>query len=240
MLPRPTSPYHFLGLWRNPFGELSREERVQVAVLDLQTWLDFLSTGPRTVLQFVGDCGYGKTTRLLALQHALRQHHQREVPYIYFPELESPWKRVSWSGHQRSPSPPWPKLPDARPLIVDELQRCRKRQMRQLLRLPGPLVLGTHVDRARKFEQHGFEVCSVNVESASTVSLIRTALNRRIEASRVPQTIHARSFRCPTLSEKSVTLLARQYKANFRAIENHLYHEIQDCIREQKLWQPAT
>ncbi len=67
------SPYRRFNLVRNPFGELTRFEQAELAVCgQLSDWLELLKS-PRAALQFVGDCGFGKTTLLLAIQRALRR-----------------------------------------------------------------------------------------------------------------------------------------------------------------------
>jgi len=64
------SPFHRYNLFRNPFGELSREERAELAVVDLSQWQPYFQDD-QSVLQFIGHCGSGKTTHLLAIQRFL-------------------------------------------------------------------------------------------------------------------------------------------------------------------------
>ena len=53
-----SSPFARFNLRRNPFGELTREERAEVAIVDsLDVWLNWLSV-PNRVLQFLGNCGF--------------------------------------------------------------------------------------------------------------------------------------------------------------------------------------
>ena len=59
-------PYAKLNLLRNPFGQLSREDRVAAAVVDLDRWLPRLNN-PKFALQIMGDCGRGKSTHMLSL-----------------------------------------------------------------------------------------------------------------------------------------------------------------------------
>lgn len=56
-----------LNLRRNPFGELTIEERAALAVVDLDDAAGRLRRGGHAV-QILGPCGYGKTTQLLALR----------------------------------------------------------------------------------------------------------------------------------------------------------------------------
>ena len=67
----PASPYHRFQVHRNPFGELTRSERAALAVIDrLDDYHQHLHK-PLAALQFVGECGFGKTTHLLALSALL-------------------------------------------------------------------------------------------------------------------------------------------------------------------------
>jgi hypothetical protein len=47
------SPFHRYHLFRNPFGELTREERADLAVADIGPWLAHLANRS-SVVQFVG------------------------------------------------------------------------------------------------------------------------------------------------------------------------------------------
>jgi hypothetical protein len=49
-----TNPFHALNLWRNPFGELTRSQRAELALVDVDPWRMALEDS-RTVLQFIGD-----------------------------------------------------------------------------------------------------------------------------------------------------------------------------------------
>ena len=136
------SPYHAWNLYRNPFGELTRTERAELAVVeDLQPWLEFLRR-PRAALQFVGDCGRGKSTHLLALQKAIA-----DSIYVYFPE-----------------DGPRPRLPARRPALIDEAQRMGVWNKWRLLRSSGPIALGTHVDLSSQLGRAGFEIVTVDMQ----------------------------------------------------------------------------
>jgi fumarate reductase flavoprotein subunit len=60
-------PFAHLNLRFNPFGELDLHLRADVAVVDLADWPKRLAAG-RFAIQFLADCGRGKTTHLLALR----------------------------------------------------------------------------------------------------------------------------------------------------------------------------
>jgi hypothetical protein len=204
------SPYLYLNLRRNPFGELTREERAELAIVDVAPWRQYLSDD-RAVLQFIGPCGHGKTTHLLAIERAIPG-----MAYVYLPEMK-----------------PRPAVPVCRPMIVDEAQRLSWWQLRSVLRHGGPLVFGTHTDLSKHIVRAG--LCVQTVEVAAQVSATRLAqiLNRRIDASRVA------SSPTPRITEAHAVRLQLAFGADVRAIEHHLYDQFQRSASEQRPWPPA-
>lgn len=210
-----TSPYHRFQLWRNPFGELTREERGELAVVDrLEEWLQLLAD-PRAALQFVGDCGYGKTTHLLAIQRCLP-----DVPYVYYPE-----------------DGPRPRLPDQRPVIVDEAQRMGYWQRRRMLRGGGPLVVASHTDLSHQLMRSGFTVETICFAVPMQATTLARILNRRVEASR----LDSADVDVPLLhvDESLAGKLLDRFGPNVREIEHFLYVELQHCITGRSAWPPA-
>jgi len=206
------SPYSIHNLSRNPFGELTRAERADLAVVeDMDQWLARLAD-PRAALQFVGDCGFGKSTHLLALEGRLPG-----AAYVYYPEF--------------GPRPP---LPRQRPVLVDEADRMGWRQHWRLLRGDGPIVIGSHVDYSWRLRQAGFRVTTVNVEQPMAAALAAKILNRRIEASRLRPGLPV-----PVVDEEFADQLLRQFGWNLRRIEHFLYEQFQLSISEQTSWPPA-
>ncbi len=206
------SPFASWNLRRNPFGELSREERGELAVVErIEDWLKVLE-GSMSALQFVGDCGFGKTTHLLAL---LR--HLPAASYVYYPEAGTP-----------------PPLPRARPVLIDEAQRMGRRQEIQLIRHAGPVVLGTHVDFTSRLQRAGFEVTTVNVESPKTSETLTRILNRRIEASRLSD-----DQSLPLIAPALAAKLLQRFGSNVRNIEHFLYDCFQRSVAEHAPWPPA-
>lgn len=204
------SPFHPYNLFRNPFGELTREERAELAITDLTPWLALLSNRS-CVIQFVGDCGRGKSTHLLALAKQLST-----APFVYIPEQG-----------------PAPTLPEARPLIVDEVQRLSTRQRNQLARAGGPLILGSHSDHTRQFQRFGLIVHTVLVAQLMTPSKIHAILNKRIEASR------HQPGQVPSISMPLAVRLFEQFGSDMRGIEHYLYSQFQAYALEKKPWPPA-
>jgi hypothetical protein len=206
------SPYSHYNLRRNPFGELTRDERADLAVVEgLDDWLRAL-TNERAAIQFVGDCGFGKTTHLLAIEKRLPG-----AAYVYYPE----------TGHR-------PSLPCVRPVLVDEADRMGWWQHARLLRGGGPIVIGTHMDYSWRLRLAGFHVLNVNVELPPKPCLLAKILNRRIEASRLVETLPV-----PLVDAGFAEQLQRRFDSNLRRIEHFLYERFQLSISEQTPWPPA-
>lgn len=93
-------PWASCNLRRNPFGELTREERAEVAEVDVDRIAGRVAK-PHTAVQLIGDCGRGKTTRMLALMNRFP-----DASYVYLPE-----------------NGPCPAIADGNPLLIDEAQR---------------------------------------------------------------------------------------------------------------------
>lgn len=212
-------------MYRNPFGELTRHERADLALIDVEFCLAHLEN-PQFVLQIIGPCGHGKTTHLIAIERAL-QVRNRPSDYIYFPE----------DGTQ-------PPLPKARPLLVDEAQRVGWWRMRQLLARSGPLVLATHVDLTERCVQAGFTVQTLDLSVARSPEQLRAILNHRIESSRTPLTLQelqqGRGEHPLCFSIDQVVELQCRFGSNIRTIEHHLYKVFQRTAERGEPWQPAN
>ncbi len=191
------NPYRRLNLTRNPFGELTRPERAELGICSVETWLGLIN-GPnadKQVVQFIGECGRGKSTHLLSI-HA-------QVPgarYVYLPIDQ-----------------PAPTLDSHRPLLVDEAQRLTKRARRKLFADGGPLVLGTHEDLTSEIAAAGLSVTTVPVASLLTAERLQAILHARIAASRLgPGSLpHISLNRCQRLIET--------FGDDIRSMEHHLY-----------------
>lgn len=197
------SPYARLNLRRNPFGELTREERADMAVVLIERWLPLLRD-PRTAVQFIGPCGHGKTTHLLAIERGLPG-----ATYIYLPEV----------GVR-------PIIPIWRPLLIDEAQRLSYWQRRRVFKLGGPLVLGTHEDLTSPLRRHGLKVTTVEVAADQSPQRLKNILNRRIEASRLSD-----SSEVPSISLDHVLALQTKFGSDIRRMEHYLYDHFQLAAR---------
>ena len=208
MQPNPSTEPHWLpwahaNLRRNPFGELSAEERAELAVVDVDPIIQHVSK-PKHVVQLIGDCGRGKTTRMLALHYCLPKSS-----YVYLAEDE-----------------PCPAIPIGDPVLIDEAQRLPGAVRREVWRSGLPLILSTHRDLRDGLRRFGYRVWTVQIGAGNTPGLICQLLNRRIEASR----LHPGPV--PLLSLKAAESLASRFGTDIRAIEHHLYEQLQNQVNE--------
>lgn len=204
------SPFAKLNLIRNPFGELTRHERAALAVVDAREWVAALSR-PNVALQFLGPCGHGKTTHLLALAQAFPA-----AVYVYLP-----------------PAGPQPVIPRTRPLFIDEAQRLGWWQRRRVLAAGGPLVLGTHNDLRPALERAGMQVQTVDVAEGTTPERLMEIANRRVEASRLDE------GPVPRIDLPQAIELLRKYGCDIRRIEEDLYLHFQQLAEGVVPWQPV-
>jgi hypothetical protein len=193
-------PFANLNLRRNPFGEPADDERAGLAVIDpdlLDRLVRSLSQ-PGFAVQFLGECGRGKSTHL----HALRAHFP-DAPYIHFAEGERP-----------------APIPVAPVLFLDETQRLPWRTRRRVFRRDVALAIGTHRDHSRELTRAGRRVETVYLEGFAAPRLHRI-IERRIEwARRGPGPI-------PSVGRENVGRLRDRFGGDLRAIEDHLYDVFQ-------------
>lgn len=241
----PRSPYARFGLYRNPFGELTREERAQLAVVDTGGFREFLGCDAkrnrdrsplhqaRRAVQFYGDCGYGKTTHLLALEAAVT-----DSVFVYFPQFgpkpNLPQARLHSKKDNRAfrllkrIEPLREQVPQDQLLIVDEAQRMGWTRRRQMLGWPGALAIGTHQDLSRQLKRAGFEVLPINVEDRKQPTELAQILNRRIEASRLTDA----AVEPPWIEIAEAARLIEVFDSNLRAIEQALFTKFQKLVSE--------
>jgi hypothetical protein len=152
-------PFAHLNLRRNPFGSLSRDERVELAVVDLKN-LPIALAEPGTAIQFLGPEGHGKTTHLISL-HALFA----DKPYIQIHPGDRP--KFSRSDLQ----------------FVDSIDHLSARQRRKIYGKSKSLACTTHVDVSPEMAAAGFRVhtCWIGGYDAKRV---KEVIHRRIEFAR--------------------------------------------------------
>ena len=192
-------PFAHLNLRRNPFGELTRDERPQLAVVDIQEALDHL-TQPRSSVQFVGEKGYGKTTHLLAIAR-----HFPDCSYVYIPE------------GQRGVIPAV-----GEPLLIDEAQRLTWTQRWSVLSSGRRLILGTHQDMAKALSRARRPVLTLAADRLTDAVRVHTILNTRIQFAR------RAAGPIPSITEATASRLFAQFGSDLRSIEHSLYHVFQE------------
>lgn len=187
-------PYGHLHLWRNPFGELPWEDRIAAAEVDVTRWLPVLSR-PKTAVQFMGDCGRGKTTHLLALLK-----YAPQAAYVYLPEAQ-----------------PHPPIPTTSPLFVDEAQRLGWRIRRRVWQRGQPLILGTHLDLTRSLQRFGYDVETVTVSQQVSEEQLGRIFRQRIEMAALG------TGPVPDISSARIHSLMDAHGTNIRAMLETLY-----------------
>jgi hypothetical protein len=197
-------PWSRLNLFRNPFGELSIVERAELAVVD-EDLLNQITLDRWTAIEFIADCGRGKSTRL----HWLRSRLPNSS-YVYLPE-EGPVPAIPWGN----------------PLMIDEAQRMNRRAKRSVFATGIPLILGTHQSLSRSLRRCGYEVRSIRIGRTNTASFIQKVLNRRIEASRCGD------GPIPVVSSAEANRLFARFGSNVRSVEGYLYEQFQQRIADQ-------
>ncbi|MGB7345964.1 MAG: hypothetical protein WBD20_17230 [Pirellulaceae bacterium] len=196
---RAGMPWQWCNLRRNPFGELTRGERAALAVVDVKEIAQQVSEN-HTAVQFIGECGRGKTTRMLAIGRWLK-----ESSYVYLPEDE-----------------PCPSIAFGRPILIDEAQRLPRRVRKQVFATGLPLVLATHRDLSRSLRRFGYTVQTQRIGTNNTPELICRLLNRRIRASCMDA-----AEQVPELSISDADQLVQRFGSDVRAIESYLYDVVQ-------------
>ncbi|WP_345683285.1 hypothetical protein [Novipirellula caenicola] len=194
-------PWAWCNLWRNPFGELTREERAELAVVDVAELASHVQ-GSQRALQLIGECGRGKTTRMLAL---LR--HFPDASYVYLDEQL-----------------PCGAIAEGVPLLIDEAQRLPRKVMHRVFATGLPLVLATHRDLTRPLKKAGYGVTTYRLGDTNNARLVAESANRRIEASRLgPGPI-------PRLSIRDADALVSRFGSDIRGIEGYLYDQVQHQV----------
>jgi len=191
-------PWARVNLRRNPFGQLTARERAETAVVELDRFLPLLRQ-PTTAIQFIGDCGRGKTTRMLAMKARLPAS-----AYVYLPENQ-----------------PCPAIPEGDPVMIDEAQRLPRTVRNRVFSAGLPLVLATHSDLTRSLRSHGYVVHTERIGDGNDPKLVQQLLNRRIEASRLG------GGPVPRVTADDARALVQRFGTDIRSIENYLYDLMQ-------------
>ena len=196
-------PFAHLNLRRNPFGEFSAEERAQLAVVDLSSAIAHLNEhaadGRGSVVQVLGEKGFGKTTHLLAMSA-----RYPDSSYVYIAEGERA------------------KIPETgEPLLIDEAQRLTGLQRTRLFLSTRTLILGTHRDFSGQLRRHGRSVLSLTANRHTCPERIWQILNQRIEF------VRRGAGAIPTVSMRTVQLLFAEFGSDLRSMQHSLYDRFQ-------------
>ena len=173
--------------------------------MEVEEFDEFLRK-PGSVLQFVGEKGYGKTTHLLAIRSRFP-----DAAYVHIPEGERA------------------EIPDGNPQLIDEAQRLTRQQKRRVFRSSVPLVLGTHRDFARELAWAGRRVRTVAVGDRMNSTLLTRILNSRIEWVRRDEGL------VPGVRHRTAARLLERFGPDVRRIQYELYLAFQymeDGIRD--------
>ncbi len=187
-------PFFHLNLRRNPFGELTAAERTRLAIVECDVALQHLKS-PRSVIQIIGEKGYGKTTHLLALAAQFAGH-----AYVHIPEGQP--VAIPEKGE---------------PLFIDEAQRMTFMQRWQTFRSQRRLILGTHTDFEQALRQSGRQVLTIAADQFTDSSRVQNLLNARIEFTR------REAGPVPKISQATAAELFRQFGSDIRSIEHSMY-----------------
>ncbi|QDV47826.1 hypothetical protein Enr13x_77380 [Stieleria neptunia] len=230
---QPASRWSAANLFRNPFGELTRRERAELAVVPVAEIVAAIGESPPgkpaagnqtpsepagsepvagdvpitfrpwSAYQMIGECGRGKTTRMLAIGKAFPS-----ASYVYLPEDQ-----------------PCPTIPAGEPLLIDEAQRLTWRVRRKVFASGTTLVLATHKDLSPALRRAGYTVTTEKIGLSLSVGKLTEILNRRIAASR-------RDPRqpVPRINDEDAETLIRRFGTDVRSIESYLYDIVQSQV----------
>lgn len=199
-------PHRQLGLVKNPFGALTPEEWVAVAVPP-PIIMQALEAG-FDHLQVIGDKGRGKSTILRWLCHQYQLQGQ-SVTYERLPR---------WHFNYHS---------DLSPLdcfALDEAQRLFILNQHRLFRQAQDkrLLIGTHNSWERAFHRHGWLLTTVHIGDQTTREHIQHILDKRlIEFATDKGTL-------VYFDDSAIDYLWDRWGDNLRGMEYFLYHVIQN------------
>lgn len=194
----PQLVFSHLNLRFNPFGELSRLERAQVAVTDLGS-LPMKILMPGTAVQIVGEHGRGKSSHLLAL-HA----HMSQCAYTQIHTGDNP------------------KFKKQDVQFVDSIENLGRFKRFCLYKRSRSIALTSHTDLSVELRNAGYTVLTRRI-AQHCPERITAIFNRRIQLAQRDMREPV-----PLVSKKTVRGLIEEFGTDIRAIENQLYEIFQD------------
>lgn len=191
-------PFSHLNLRFNPFGELDREQRTELAVAETTFFVSRLKQ-PGFAVQFVDEKGRGKTSHMLAIHR-----HFKSAPYIRVDEGEGL------------------SIPRGHPLFLDEAQRIPKRRRKAIFRRPVSFVIGSHQDHASELCKAGVACRTIIPGDAVCPEKLGLIFQRRIELAR------RSAGPVPRIPSQTLRKLIALCGRDVRKMENILYEAFQD------------
>ncbi|MEW6364974.1 MAG: hypothetical protein AB1714_10080 [Acidobacteriota bacterium] len=191
-----TLPYAHLNLRRNPFGELERAERAELAEVEVDELVECVRR-PGVAVQLLGGSGCGKTTHLLAI-------HRRFASAPYVKVIDGTRARVPF-GH---------------PVHVDDAHLLASSERRRLLHRPASFVLTTQCDLSEEIARSGLRSVVVRPHQLLSADLLERVFARRVEAARRgPGPV-------PRLARSTVEALIERWGPDVRSMERALYEAL--------------
>ena len=199
-------PFEALNLFRNPFGEFTPAERASMVVQDDDPLVRQLSE-PGGAIQFVGECGRGKSSQLLGLSARL--------------------ERSRFVRMRREATNPPPRE-RCQVLLMDEVDHVSSRRRAAWAKRAANVAWAVHGDRSKELRRLGFDVLTVRVAQATTSSHLAQIFARRIEACRKGP------GKVPQVRSSTVERLLDEHGTDIRAMERELYEEFQAVVQLHK------
>ncbi|VAW67624.1 hypothetical protein MNBD_GAMMA08-3034 [hydrothermal vent metagenome] len=148
-------PFIHLNLRFNPFGELTLEQRKEVAIVDTHSLKKSLNK-KSVAIQLLADHGRGKTTYLFSLHK-----EYSSAPYIKIQVGDKP--RFSPCAIR----------------FVDSVENMTKKSRIDLYKKSDSLAFTTHADLSKELIKHGFTVITKKISTADESTLMKI-FSRRI------------------------------------------------------------
>ena len=198
-------PLHKLGLAKNPFGALTREEWVSVAVPP-PAIQEALATG-FDHLQIIGDKGRGKSTTL----HWLCHHFEMQGQAVNYERLP----RWHFNYHT--------DISKLDSFALDEAQRLFFLNQRRLFRKAQGkrLIIGTHHSWERAFRRYGWQLTTVHIGNQTTREHIQHILDQRLAV------FGTNKGTLVYFDEFAIDYLWERFGNNLRGMEYFLYDALQ-------------
>ncbi|MBN1491002.1 MAG: hypothetical protein JXA69_13885 [Phycisphaerae bacterium] len=222
--PVRVNPWAALGLTGNPFRRLDGEALVR-SLLEaadpddrspIRAWL----RDDADVVQFIGQAGWGKSTRLVACHTVAVAEDRGGCRFDYIP-----------LGTRHITIPPKGRTELPRLWSLDEVNRLTPRCRRQLARWAAAygvrLLLGTHDDVVGDMEAAGLRVRTVRLQPADRAAIARFIKRRRELSATAPDT--GTRLR---VTEAAVRLVCDDAAGNLSRAEYVLYEAAQHAVEQ--------